>query len=210
MTSRARKRGRPPAENAADIRERILDTAEERFARQGYAATPLREIAESVGVNQAMVHYYFGSKHDLLRQVLERTFEPLAIAIAQMRQAGHAPVPEISRLISSTVRAHPNLPVLMVREVMLPGGAMQQPFLEDMAPRLGGALPGMLAGEQAQGRLAQDLDTGITAMLLLALSVFPYIVRDVAEPGLGIPYDEAGLNALERHIGHLLERGVSP
>lgn len=205
-----RKRGRPPGQDSALMRESILDAAEERFARQGYAATPLREIAEAAGVNPAMVHYYFGSKHDLLRQVLERTLQPLAAAIAGMRQAGHAPALELSRLISSTVRAHPNLPVLMVREVMLPGGAMQQQFLEEMAPRLGGALPDMLAGEQGQGRLAQDLDPAVTALLLLALSIFPYIVRNVAEPGMGIPYDEAGLDALEWHITRLLEQGIAP
>lgn len=191
------------------MRQRILDVAEKLFAWQGYAATPLREIAESADVNPAMVHYYFGSKHDLLRQVLERIFEPLATAIAGMKQAQRAPALELSRLITATVREHPNLPILMVREVLLPGGTMQEAFLDDMAPRLGGAFPGLLAGEQRQGRLAHDLDPGITALLLLALSIFPYIVRNVAERRLDVSYDEAGLDALERHIGRILERGIA-
>lgn len=204
-----RKRGRPPGRDSADHRERILDTAEELFARKGYAATPIREIAGSVGVNPAMVHYYFGSKLDLLRQVLERALEPVAEALAEMKQAGHAPAMEISRLLSKTVRRHPNMPVLMMREVMLPGGAVQKEFLEQMAPRLGGALPEMLAHEQRQGRLAESLDPGITALLLMALSVFPYIVREVAGPGLGIAYDTAGLDAIEWHTRQLLEKGLA-
>jgi AcrR family transcriptional regulator len=189
------------------MRGQILDTAEALFARQGFSATSIREIADEVGVNPAMVHYYFGSKRALLRQVLAQTFEPLAEAISQMKEAGRAPMAEIIRLLSGALRKHPNLPVLMIREVMLPGGVMQEEFLETMAPRLGGSLPAMLAVEQKQGRLAPDLDPNIAALLLLALSVFPFIVRDVAGPGLGIAYDEAGLDAMQNHITHLLGEG---
>ena len=204
-----RPRGRPPGQDSALLRERILNTAEVMFARQGFAATSVREIAEEVGVTPAMVHYYFGSKIDLLRQVLAQTFEPLAGAIAQMKAAGRAPAADISKLLFDTVRDHPNLPVLMIREVMLPGGTMQEEFLATMAPRLGGALPAMMAVEQQQGRLASDLDPNVVALLLLALSVFPFIVRDVAGPGLGIAYDEAGLDAMQNHITRLLGEGFS-
>lgn len=204
-----RKQGRPPAGAVAGIRQSILDSAEGLFALQGYSATSLREIADPVGVNPAMVHYYFGSKFALLQQVMERTLEPLAQAIAEMKVAERAPVTEISRLLVAMVRRHPNMPALMVREVMLPGGAMQEYFLEAMAPRLGGALPEILANEQKNGRLAPDLDPNITTLLLLALSIFPFIIRDVAEPGLNITYDEAGLQKLEQHVGRLLGEGIS-
>ena len=102
------------------------------------------------------------------------------------------------------------MPVLMIREVMLPGGAMQQHFLEAMAPRLGGAIPAMLESEQADGRLSPEMDPGITTLLLLGISVFPFIVRNVAEPGLGIAYDEAGLVELEHHVDRLLAEGLLP
>ena len=72
-----RGRGRPASEDASGLREDILDEAEARFARKGYAATSVREIADAVDVNPAMVHYYFGSKHDLLRQVMERDHHAL-------------------------------------------------------------------------------------------------------------------------------------
>lgn len=87
---------------------------------------------------------------------------------------------------------------------------MQEHFLHAMAPRLGGALPGILASEQECGRMATDLDPNISALLLLAASIFPFIVRDVAEQALGIAYDDEGLLKLEQHIGHIFERGVSP
>lgn len=205
-----RGRGRPPGQQSPNLQKAILDIAEERFALQGYAATPLREIAQEANVNPAMVHYYFGSKLDLLRQVLERSFEPLGQALQQLAAGGQAPAGEISRVLSRAVRQHPNLPLLVVREVMLPGGVMQEEFLDTMAPRLGGALPGIVAQEQAQARLDPELDPAIVALLLLALSVFPFIVRGVAEPALGIRYDENGLNSLEKHVVKLLNEGLAP
>lgn len=210
MQTRQRRRGRPSGQENPQLRGAILDAAERLFADQGYSATSVRAIAEASGVNPAMIHYYFGNKTALLQTVMERTLEPLAAALAAMKSEENAPVGDISRLLMETVSRHPMLPVLMVREVMLPGGAMQDYFLEHMAPRLGGALPGMLKHEQQAGRIAADLDPGISAMLLLALSVFPFLVRDVAEKGLGVSFDETGIEQMQNHVARLLREGMSP
>ena len=210
MQTRQRRRGRPSGQENPQLRGAILDAAERLFADQGYSATSMREIAEQSGVNPAMIHYYFGNKLALLRTVMEHTLEPLASALATMKSEQNAPIGQISRLLMDTVNRHPKLPVLMVREVMLPGGALQDYFLEHMAPRLGGALPGMIRNEQQAGRVTPELDPAISAMLLLALSVFPFIVRDVAEKGLGVVYDEAGIEQMQNHVARLLREGMSP
>lgn len=58
-------------------RERIITAAELLFARQGYAATSVREITEAAGVNIAAVNYHFGSKENLLVEILDRIVTPL-------------------------------------------------------------------------------------------------------------------------------------
>lgn len=55
-----------------DTKQRILDTAERLIADQGYAATSLRHIIGEAGVNLAAVHYHFGSKEDLLDELILR------------------------------------------------------------------------------------------------------------------------------------------
>jgi AcrR family transcriptional regulator len=187
-----------------------VDVAVERFARQGYAATSVREIASRVGVNPAMVHYYFGSKLSLLQIALEQSLEPLAGAIAKMRAAGDAPAGKIVKLLLDTLSARPFLAPLVVREVMLPGGVMQEHFLEYLAPRLGGAMPFLLEKEQKNGRMNKNLDTRISTLMLLSLCIFPFIVREAAEPALQISYDKDGLCRLEQHIDQLLKEGFSP
>lgn len=53
-----------------DTKQKILDTAERLIGDQGYAATSLRHIIAEAGVNVAAVHYHFGSKEDLLDQLI--------------------------------------------------------------------------------------------------------------------------------------------
>lgn len=205
----ANPRGRPGGANPPDVRGAILDAAETLFARQGYAATPVREIAAACDVTPAMVHYYFGSKHALLQQVLERTLEPLAGAIVAMRATGQAPLGEMVGLLMRTFTEHPSLPALIAREVLLPGGVMQQHFLHYLAPRLGGAVPALLRQEQVAGRVRADLDPQLGTLTLLSLCAFPFIARDLAGPGLGIAYDEQGMRELRRHVERTLQEAFS-
>jgi AcrR family transcriptional regulator len=53
-----------------ETRRRILATALEMFAEQGYEATSTRLLAERAGVNLPAIPYYFGSKEGLYRAVV--------------------------------------------------------------------------------------------------------------------------------------------
>ena len=204
-----RPRGRPVDTKQQDLKTQILDTAEELFADNGYAATSIRRIANEVGVNPALVHYYFGNKKSLLQNVMERSLEPLGQAIAEMKNSPGASPDIIARLLLSMAAEHPNIPRLMTREVLLPGGEMQQFFTENMAPHLGGALPALLAREKSAGRMSQDSDPAISALLILAMCIFPFVARALAEPVLGVKFDDEGINKLEQQITELLNRGMT-
>jgi len=54
-----------------DTRRRILETALEIFAAEGYEGTSTRVLAERAGVNLPAIQYYFGSKQGLYRAVIE-------------------------------------------------------------------------------------------------------------------------------------------
>ncbi len=55
----------------ADKREHILIVAEGLFGEKGFDGTSVRDIAQSAGVNLAMISYYFGSKEKLLESLVE-------------------------------------------------------------------------------------------------------------------------------------------
>src|SRR5580704_4735554 len=62
--------------NAAATKLRILDAGEREFAARGFAGARLREIAESAGVQPALIHHYFTDKQGLYRAVLDRALLP--------------------------------------------------------------------------------------------------------------------------------------
>jgi AcrR family transcriptional regulator len=204
-----RARGRPFDTDQQDLKKQILDTAEVMFADNGYAATSIRHIADRSGVNPALVHYYFGQKKLLLQSVLERAVEPLGKAIAAMQNGPEASPESIAGLLVSMAAEHPNMPRLLLREVLLPGGEMQQYFTENLAPRLGGALPALLGREKAAGRMRRDADPAVSAVLILAISIFPFVARTLAEPVIGVRYDAKGIEFLKQQITQLLKHGMT-
>ncbi len=209
MQNPDRPRGRPVDIGQQNLKMQILDTAEELFSNQGYSATSIRRIAEGASVNPALVHYYFGNKKALLQSVMERALEPIGDAIAVLKNGSEASPDAIARILLTMAAEHPNIPRLLVREVLLPGGEMRQHFIDNMAPQLGGALPALLDREKTAGRMREDTDPAISALLILGVSVFPFIARSLAEPVLGIDFDEKGIEFLTQQISELLKRGLT-
>jgi AcrR family transcriptional regulator len=62
----------------AERREQILDAATRAFARGGFAATGLDDIAAEAGVTHVILYRHFASKCDLYRAVLDRACDRLA------------------------------------------------------------------------------------------------------------------------------------
>ncbi|GAB1363955.1 hypothetical protein MASR1M32_31910 [Rhodobacter sp.] len=52
----------------------ILDAAEKVFAEAGYGGATMQLIADMAGLPKANLHYYFATKEDLYRRVVENIF----------------------------------------------------------------------------------------------------------------------------------------
>jgi AcrR family transcriptional regulator len=70
-------------------RERILDAAIDRIARDGIDEVRIARIAMDAGVSTGLVHYHFATREALLAEALEHSF---ALAgDVRIHDAGHAP-----------------------------------------------------------------------------------------------------------------------
>ncbi len=75
--ARARLQARPQADTVREpaVGSRsvaILDAAEKVFAKSGFAGASMREIAETAGVAQALIHYHFDNKEKLFEAMIAR------------------------------------------------------------------------------------------------------------------------------------------
>jgi AcrR family transcriptional regulator len=67
--------GRRPG--ASGTREAILAAARRAFAERGYQHATIRQVAELVGVDPALVHHYFGTKQGLFVAAVQLPVNPV-------------------------------------------------------------------------------------------------------------------------------------
>lgn len=87
----ARSRAASPklqAGDATQTRERILEAAFRRMVSEGYAALSVREIAKDAGVNHALINYHFGTKDQLVIDVLDAMNQRLLARQSAMYAGG--------------------------------------------------------------------------------------------------------------------------
>jgi len=70
-----RRLGRPP--RAENQRERIMHEAAILFARSGFDASSLNELAEEAGISKAGIYHYFKTKQDVYDAIIIKTLEGL-------------------------------------------------------------------------------------------------------------------------------------
>ncbi len=84
----------------------ILDAAERVFAVAGYQGAPMREIAESAGVAQGLIHYHFKTKEKLFEAMVARRSRQInerRAALVEELFAGATP-PALEQIVEALFR----------------------------------------------------------------------------------------------------------
>ncbi len=199
--------------NPARSREDILDAAERLFAERGYGATSLSEVGHLAGLSRAAPGYFFGSKADLYRAVLDRCFAEAREAVLRGRDRALASAERPEAILAGVVRdyfdflaARPHFIRLMEREAL--GGG----------PEWDGPSPALAAGQEALAAIMLELGladarTREAAHLLVsmvALCWFPLIHATTLLPSVGLDPLAAGFaEERKRHVIDLILHGVS-
>ena len=109
----------------------ILDAAEKVFAEAGFGGATMQLIADMAGLPKANLHYYFATKEDLYRKVVQRIFEIWLDAAATFDNAP-GPVEGIGAYVDAKMdisRTHPHGSKVWASEVMH-GAPVIQDYLE--------------------------------------------------------------------------------
>jgi AcrR family transcriptional regulator len=152
-------------------REEILTSALDVIAREGFRGASVREIADAVGLSQAGLLHYFGSKEQLFVEILRKRdeidagqFEPSELELTSMREGylrvirHNSEVPGVVELFSrlaveASDVAHPAHAYYLERSALI-----RRLFTESVA------------AAQAAGRLDDRVDPEVLARLFQAVS----------------------------------------
>jgi AcrR family transcriptional regulator len=88
------------ARKQAYVQDEILLSAVSLFARRGFRAVTIDDIASNLGYTKSVVYYYFRSKSEILWQVFARNYDDYFRMISSVTELGLGPKETLSRLIT--------------------------------------------------------------------------------------------------------------
>ena len=94
-----RRRGKGATALASERREHLVRLAAELFAKKGFQATTVREIADEAGILSGSLYHHFDSKESIVDEVLSSFFNELLTANRAAVEEGGDPQQIISALV---------------------------------------------------------------------------------------------------------------
>ena len=151
--------------NGADKRRVILDAAVRVFARKGYHAARVGDIAEEAGIAHGLLYHYFGSKEEVLETVFRENWRELLETFARIEASDEPPLAQLEGIAKSllrTWRAQPELVTVMVREVA------RSPQLQSQVDEIRGGflvIQRVIERGQADGSFRPELDARLASWI---------------------------------------------
>ena len=147
----------------ADRRQELLDAAVRVFARKGFRAARVGDIAEEAGVAHGLLYHYFRSKDEVLETIFRDTWRLL---VAETERIGASGVPlaeqlrRFARIYLGSWLLTPDLIGVLVREIA------RSPHVGDTVDEIGGlfrALARMIEAARVRGEVRADCDATLAA-----------------------------------------------
>jgi TetR/AcrR family transcriptional regulator, fatty acid metabolism regulator protein len=194
-----------PAVSQEAKRRQILDAAVRAFARKGYHACRVAEIAEEAGVAYGLVYHYFGSKEEILQTIFRDTWTQMLARIAEVVAEGDGAgeqVRKVTALLLRTWRRDPDLVRVLVREVTRSPEQLQQQI--DEIGHGYEALERIVRRGQESGEFRRDVEPR------LAATIFYGALEEVLTGWVmgQLPGDEADVAKAEQAVVALLCDGL--
>jgi AcrR family transcriptional regulator len=146
-------------------RERILDAAVKRIAREGIDDVRIARIAMDAGVSPSLVHYHFDSRDALLAEALEHSYERAGdVRIGEAE--GNSARERLAAMVDQCLPAPGTLRDDFILWVELWLRAARRPELRETSARLYGRMHEWFRDVLAELAVA---DPGATADRILAL-----------------------------------------
>jgi TetR/AcrR family fatty acid metabolism transcriptional regulator len=146
-----------------DKRRLLLDSAVKVFARKGYHAARVGDIAEEAGVAYGLLYHYFESKEDVLRSVFRETWRALIETIKSVEEVEDEPREQLRKVAEILLRSwhrDPDLVRVLVLEV-----TRSQLLAEEMDEIVASfaAIQETVERGQADGSIRPDLDARLAS-----------------------------------------------
>ncbi len=201
-------------DRAPSSREKILETAEALFARQGYAGLGMRELAEHVGLGKSSLFHHFSSKAALWVAVLERVLGEIDSRLERALGAEGSGAARLERCVEGlvdTLAESPPRAALLLR-ALIETDAGRSPAaspLDATLERILGRIAALLQQGREDGSL-RDVSTPNAIQTLIGMTVYPFASGEFGERLLGCSiFNAAEIDRRKRELRAWLRAGIA-
>ncbi len=169
--SEDKKRGRRELKDSPEVKQDVFDAAVRVFARYGYGAASVQKIADTAGVNKAMLYYYFGSKEELYNLIIGKSINALETAVAAAENKDISLEERLRRFLTAYLGvaiAQPGLARIIYREIIELGERVRQMVTDHFTCSIE-RLAAVLEQAQEEGHLA-GVDASLSAYSLFGMA----------------------------------------
>ena len=148
-------------------RRQILNAAVRAFAKKGYHASRVSDIAEEAGVAYGLVYHYFESKDAVLEAIFRDMWGMMVAAINAVEEIEESPREQLRKscaIVLRTWRDYPDVVRVLVREVARSGEQLQRE-VEEIAHAFQ-ALQRIVENGQAQKVFRDDISPRLASWVI--------------------------------------------
>jgi len=204
-----------PATQRQPSRDKILDRAEELFARRGFAGIGLAEVAEQVGLSKSSLFHHFSSKAQLYAAVMARILDRIEAELMRSLADGGGPLKRLERwldVVIDVLAAHPTYARLLLRSLFeddeLTGALPEEQAVNATLSRIVGAAHRLLREGITQG-VFRPVSVPHMVQSVIGLTVFHFASGEFGEEIIGRPlYAASEVRRRKQEVKGLIRHGL--
>jgi AcrR family transcriptional regulator len=167
--------------------ERILKAARKVFLDKGLEGSRMQDIADTAGINKAMLHYYFRSKEKLFETIFSEVVDGFLPRIFGILNADDSLFEKINKFCSAYIEQEletPYVPFFIVGEMNRDPKAFLKKVLKGKKPPLR-KVTLQIQEEIKKGSIKKFQPVELL-LTVLSLCVFPFLARPMLQTVTGM------------------------
>lgn len=171
--------------------EKIKEAAKKIFIKRGYAGARMNDIAEELGMNKALLHYYYRSKEKLFEVIFFEVFDTLLPKLKAAVTASQPLREKIQSFISTYIDAiasNPYVPMFILHELSQNPDRFVEKLKQRQAfPEIGHFILEVM--QEMESNSIQRYHPFHFLMNIISMCAFPFVARPMLQAVSGMDDD---------------------
>jgi TetR/AcrR family transcriptional regulator len=171
---------------------RILKAARKVFQQKGMHGARMQDIADSAGINKALLHYYFRNKERLFEAVFKEAMEKFLPVLRELVESDVPPEQKIRSFVNGymdVLLANPFLPAFIIHEMNQDAGRIEKLFFEKGVAANARRFFRNIEAASAAGKM-KVVDPRQLLINMVSLCVFPFAAKPIIIKIMGMSEPE--------------------